>query len=215
MREFETTAECIQALRETQHQIYVTDLSQQAVELTTDDLQRHGRWPLPDKLAIVFGTEAVGCSQEMLQAADLRVYLPLRGFADSLNLSVAAALVIHHLLLLEPKYIASMTATEQAELRTMWFPKLARQRLLSSRDKKRRRRLLGDISRAETLRVQYQAAAGAGETKMMTQDQMEKINKLESYRAELAALAEKGKFDSSSQVVQELIDNPPEPLYVE
>ena len=33
--------------------------------------------------------------RELLQAADERVYLPLRGFADSLNLSVAAALVLH------------------------------------------------------------------------------------------------------------------------
>ena len=50
---------------------------------------------VPEKLAIAFGTESVGCTEELLQAADLRVYLPLRGFADSLNLSVAAALVLH------------------------------------------------------------------------------------------------------------------------
>jgi tRNA G18 (ribose-2'-O)-methylase SpoU len=50
---------------------------------------------VPEKLAIAFGTESVGCTEELLQAADARVYLPLRGFADSLNLSVAAALVLH------------------------------------------------------------------------------------------------------------------------
>ena len=33
-------------------------------------------------------------TEELLQAADRRVYLPLRGFADSLNLSVSAALVL-------------------------------------------------------------------------------------------------------------------------
>ena len=41
----------------------------------------------------------------MLSAAELRVYLPLRGFADSLNLSVAAALVIHELFHLCPEAV--------------------------------------------------------------------------------------------------------------
>lgn len=206
IREFETTAECIKALKETGHQIYVTDLSQKAVELTPSDLQRHGRWPLPSKIAIVFGTEAVGCSEEMLNAADLRVYLPLRGFADSLNLSVAAALVMHHLLLLEPGYVASMSEEERHELRTLWYPKLARQRLLSSRDKKRRRKLLSEISRSETLKVQLDAGAN------MTTDQLQKIEKLETYRKELSELEQNAKFDVSGQVVEELIKNPPEPL---
>jgi tRNA G18 (ribose-2'-O)-methylase SpoU len=60
---------------------------------------------IPEKVAIVFGTEAVGCTNEMLNAADLRVYLPLRGFADSLNLSVATALVVHQMFILDPSLI--------------------------------------------------------------------------------------------------------------
>ena len=44
---------------------------------------------IPESLAIVFGSESVGCSDTMLEAADKRVYLPLHGFADSLNLSVS------------------------------------------------------------------------------------------------------------------------------
>ena len=206
IREFQTTSACIQALRETCHQIFVTDLSQKAVELTEDGLARHGRWPLPKRMAIVFGTEAVGCSEEMLNAADLRVYLPLRGFADSLNLSVAAALVIHHLLLLEPSFVGNMSEDERRELRKLWYPKLARQRLLSSKDKKRRRKLISDISRIETLQVQQQAGA------KMTRDQLLKIEKLEACRTELRELEQKGKFDASDQVVQDLIDNPPDPL---
>ena len=206
IREFETTTECIQALRETGHQIYVTDLSQKAVELTPDALHANDRWPLPPKMAIVFGTEAVGCSEEMLNAADLRVYLPLRGFADSLNLSVAAALVIHHLLLLEPSYVASMAEDERRELRKVWFPKLARQRLLSAKDKKTRKRLIATISKYETLRMQFD-----GGTKV-TSEQKEKIEKLPDIRKELAELEQNGKLDASSEVVQDLIDNPPEPL---
>ena len=206
IREFETTAECIDALRETGHKIFVTDLSQQAVELTGADLQRHGKWPLPRKIALVFGTEAVGCSEDMLQAADLRVYLPLRGFADSLNLSVAAALVIHQVFMLEPGYVASMTEEEKLALRQKWYPKLASQRLLPARDKKRRRKLLSDISRAETLRIQHEQGT------YMTDMQLSKIHKLPEYRQDLAALEEKAQLDASSQVVQDLIHNPPDPL---
>lgn len=44
---------------------------------------------IPERMAIVFGSETVGCSDTMLKEADKRVYLPLHGFADSLNLSVS------------------------------------------------------------------------------------------------------------------------------
>ena len=206
IREFETTTQCIQALRHAGFQIYVTDLSQKAVELTPDTLHANDRWPLPSKMAIVFGTEAVGCSEEMLNAADLRVYLPLRGFADSLNLSVAAALVIHHLLLLEPSYVASMEEDERRELRKLWFPKLARQRLLSAKDKKTRRRLIASISKFETLKAQ------ANEGTKVTDDQKAKIEKLPAYRKELVELEQNAKFDASRQLVQDLIEKPPEPI---
>ena len=45
-------------------------------------------------MALVIGTESTGASPAMLRVATKRVYLPLHGFADSLNLSVATAMVI-------------------------------------------------------------------------------------------------------------------------
>ena len=50
---------------------------------------------LVGSLSLVLAPWGVRKTEELLQAADGRVYLPLRGFADSLNLSVAAALVLH------------------------------------------------------------------------------------------------------------------------
>ena len=44
-------------------------------------------------LAIVLGAEDTGLSDEWLRRADLRVRIPMRGAADSLNVSVTAALV--------------------------------------------------------------------------------------------------------------------------
>ena len=43
-------------------------------------------------MALVFGTESTGVSNELLAACDRRVYVPQHGFADSLNVGVAAAL---------------------------------------------------------------------------------------------------------------------------
>ena len=73
-----------------------------------------------------FGSEATGATPELLHAADKRVYLPLHGFADSLNLSVAAALCIQRLMLLCPKIVGAMSENERRELRKVWYPKMAR-----------------------------------------------------------------------------------------
>lgn len=54
-------------------------------------------------MALVLGAESVGISAEMRAAADLRIYLPIFGFADSLNVSVAAALVMQRLFDVRPE----------------------------------------------------------------------------------------------------------------
>ena len=72
------------------------------------------------------GTEASGASQEMLDAADRRVYLPLHGFADSLNLSVAAAMMLQRLIFLKPSLVGSMDEQERGALREDWYSRLAR-----------------------------------------------------------------------------------------
>jgi tRNA G18 (ribose-2'-O)-methylase SpoU len=216
LREFANTTECVEALKETGHEIWATDLSQLAVPLTPESLQQVASesdgnincWPLPSKLAIVFGTEAVGCSQEILEKADLRVYLPLRGFADSLNLSVATALIVHHLFVLEPALIGSMSEPERNELRTAWFSKLARQRLLSSREKKSRRKLLSKIENCE--RLQAKADAGLG----LTDEQIVKAQKGPDYEKALRELEEAANYsqEAAERAVSDLVLHPPAPL---
>jgi tRNA G18 (ribose-2'-O)-methylase SpoU len=216
LREFANTAECVEALKETGHEIWATDLSQLAVPLTPESLQQvasesNGNincWPLPSKLAIVFGTEAVGCSQEILEKADLRVYLPLRGFADSLNLSVATALIVHHLFVLEPALIGSMSEPERNELRTAWFSKLARQRLLSKGEKKLRNRLLVKIGNCE--RLQAKADAGL----VLTDEQIVKAQEAPIHEKALRELEEAANYsqEATERAVSDLVLNPPAPL---
>ena len=121
IRDFETTTQLIAALREDDREIWTTDLSQQAHSLysTATDV-------LPERLAICMGSELTGASEELLKASDKRVYLPLHGMADSLNVSVAAALVLQRLFVIDPKLVGAMSSQERAELRKKWYPSMAR-----------------------------------------------------------------------------------------
>lgn len=123
---FSTTEECLDALAQDGRELWVTELSQMAEDL--DDVL--GRacpgHPLPARLAVVFGSEGMGVSSTMLEAADKRIYLKMRGFADSLNLSVSAALVMQRLILSNPDTIGNMSDEERASIRTEWYPKMAR-----------------------------------------------------------------------------------------
>lgn len=93
----------------------------------------------------------MGASTYMLEEADKRVYLPLRGYADSLNLSVATALITQALFFIDPTLIGAMSEDERMSLRTSWFTKLAQQRILSSTQKKNRKKLIGQIKKCETI----------------------------------------------------------------
>ena len=155
---------------------------------------------IPEKIAIVFGTEAVGCTTEMLNAADLRVYLPLRGFADSLNLSVATALVVHQLFVLDPTLVGAMSEEERRALREKWFTKLASQRLLSSKQKKDKQKLSTFLRQCDM--IAEKKAAGGG----MTDEQLIKLSKREAKQKELDAIENKLATDSKL-AVQDLVDN--------
>ncbi|MBN22331.1 MAG: rRNA methyltransferase [Bdellovibrionaceae bacterium] len=57
---------------------------------------------LPDfkmtqKTALIFGTELTGLSSEALDQCDVRLSIPMRGFAESFNISVSAALCMYTL----------------------------------------------------------------------------------------------------------------------
>ena len=78
------------------------------------------------KTAIVFGTEADGISKEVGAEADGFVHIPMKGFTESFNLSVSAALCINTFLLkLEGKW-PSLTEDEKRALRSEWYRRVVR-----------------------------------------------------------------------------------------
>lgn len=84
---WDTTPECVDYLKTEGYTLVVTALTDQAVPLDQVDFTR--------KTAIVFGNEAQGCSEAMLEQADQTCILPSPGFVQSYNISVAAAMSLY------------------------------------------------------------------------------------------------------------------------
>ncbi|CAM9509650.1 unnamed protein product, partial [Heterosigma akashiwo] len=55
-----------------------------------------------------------------------RIYIPLRGFSDSLNLSVSAAMIMQFLFWVCPEAEGDLDEGERAALRAAWYAQLAR-----------------------------------------------------------------------------------------
>lgn len=50
----------------------------------------------PDRLALVFGNESDGLPAEWVERCGRAVMIPMRPGADSLNVAVAAGIILHH-----------------------------------------------------------------------------------------------------------------------
>lgn len=123
LKEWDTSRACVAALREQGYTIWATDLDQAAVAM--DEEGRRALEPLPDKLALVIGNEGAGVTDVFLEAADRRVFLPMYGFTESFNVSVATALVLHTLFTWKPGWRGNLSAEERAGLRDRWYDTLS------------------------------------------------------------------------------------------
>ena len=72
--------------------------------------------------AIVFGAEQMGVSEFAIAQSDGLVHIPMFGFTESFNISVAVALLFQRLLLDQPDDDSwKLTVSEKAELREQWI----------------------------------------------------------------------------------------------
>lgn len=111
------TKACIEALRSKGYRIVATAFDEDAVPLES--------LPLDVPTAVVMGTELTGISAEMAAACDARVIIPMYGFTESLNVSVAAAVILQHLgnRLRAGDAPWQLSADEQLELKVEWARK--------------------------------------------------------------------------------------------
>ncbi|MGF1559399.1 MAG: TrmH family RNA methyltransferase [Flavobacteriaceae bacterium] len=89
VRRYKHIGNCIETLKNEGYSIIATTPHQDTSLL--DD------FILDKKVALLFGTEREGLSQEALQMADGFLKIPMVGFTESFNISVSAAIILQNL----------------------------------------------------------------------------------------------------------------------
>ena len=84
----DNTGTCIESLREQGYQIIATTPHNESCFLPDFDITK--------KSAFVFGVEKAGVSDRMMEEADGFLKIPMHGFTESLNISVAAAVILNN-----------------------------------------------------------------------------------------------------------------------
>lgn len=89
--QWKSTKDCVLKLKSQGFQIVATHLSPKSVPIASVDFSR--------PTALVLGNEKEGISPEMQELADTSVIIPMLGFVQSFNISVAASIAFYHLTL--------------------------------------------------------------------------------------------------------------------
>ena len=87
---YDTTEECISELKKEGYEVIATVLDDEAESLYTAKLEN-------PKTAFMFGNEKEGLSEKAIKLADRKMYIPMLGFVQSLNISVTASIFLFEL----------------------------------------------------------------------------------------------------------------------
>jgi tRNA (guanosine-2'-O-)-methyltransferase len=116
IHQFDNTEECFSTIRKKYSKILATHLEENAISLYELDLTQ--------KIALVFGNEHSGVSDEIHQYADGNFLIPQVGMIQSLNISVACAVSLYEAF--RQKMIAGhydqkkLSVEEYNSLKTKW-----------------------------------------------------------------------------------------------
>jgi tRNA (guanosine-2'-O-)-methyltransferase len=84
---YKSIENCYSQLRKDGYKIYASSISEDSKSIYELDLS--------EKIAIVLGNEHRGVSSEASKLADERIIIPMFGMVQSLNVSVAAAIILY------------------------------------------------------------------------------------------------------------------------
>lgn len=112
------TLQSIKKLKESGYRIVATSPHKEDVDLENFDLGK-------GKVALFFGNEVMGLSELMIENADEYLKIPMYGFTESFNISVSAAIILHHLTskLRNSNINWQLTDFEKEELKLNWLKK--------------------------------------------------------------------------------------------
>ncbi len=88
LNRFHSVKDCILDLKNKGYQIVATTPHTKDCELHDFDVTK--------KSCFFFGRETEGLSEEVIEAADCYLKIPMVGFTESLNISVSAAIILQH-----------------------------------------------------------------------------------------------------------------------
>ena len=89
LSQYGNSNECVDSLQRRGMRVIAADLSSSSKPFQSIDWEE-GNVPT----AIIMGNELTGISDTVRQAADETFYIPMKGFAESLNLSAATAVLV-------------------------------------------------------------------------------------------------------------------------
>jgi tRNA (guanosine-2'-O-)-methyltransferase len=112
--------DCIKKLKEKGYKIVATTPHTNDVTINELDLSQ--------PIALVFGTEHTGISEEIIAEADEFVKIPMFGFSESFNISVSVAITLNVLRnrLEQSELIWKLSPEEQTALKIKWSKKILR-----------------------------------------------------------------------------------------
>ena len=86
---YDTTLEALEEIKERNIPIYSVEL--------TDDAENFQNIDYPSELALVFGHEKNGISEDILEYTDKRIMMPMRGLKESLNVANCATAILYEI----------------------------------------------------------------------------------------------------------------------
>ena len=113
--------DCVESLRSKGYRVVASDLKPHKNPIPIQDFD----WS-SSPVAVVFGNELTGITEEMCEACDHTFYVPMVGLADSFNLSVGSAITLSYLKLLGGIKPGDLTEKEREKLLLRWIMKSVR-----------------------------------------------------------------------------------------
>ena len=113
VRRWDASAACARSLQDEGYAVVAAHLDPEAVPI--------GRVDFSQKTALVFGNERDGVSPELLEVADRTCIVPMEGFTQSFNISVAAAVCLYHARQARGASHADLGDEEQVRLRAAYY----------------------------------------------------------------------------------------------
>ena len=122
--------DAIQTLKNQGYRIVATTPHNNDLELQDFDITK-------GKTALVFGSELPGITETIMEEADEFLKIPMYGFTESFNISVSAAIILHHLTMKmrDSKDLNwQLSEEEKGELKMEWIRKtIKRSELIEKR----------------------------------------------------------------------------------